>query len=286
MDRYFFALLLSSLGLASPVSAQVAWFHTPDGPVTHTFRDGRIVASEEGIRVRVDGSTLRVIRRAHRHRAWDCDREALENGGTFEVETNRWNVTRSLVVIGPHGEQPLIPPTDMGEQMTEIDHRIRVEASVGPYLFVRSDFYYLPLCPPHFFGSTSSGWFDLRTGGEVQLAAPDESRSQLAEVEAEMRDALRTLLITNHNPPTPSPGYDDFRVASISPRLVQGRWRSTIVVVLDGPYLWGGPAYERSREVATLQTLPEPLARYARVPTAVRTFLRSHPHWKLGGVSP
>ena len=285
VNRRLYALPLLILGLASPVSGQVAWFHSPEGPVTHTFRDGRTVGTEQGIRIRVDGSTIRVLTRVHRHRAWDCDWEALREGGPFEVETNRWNVTRSLVMIGSDGEQTVIAPSSMGESMTEIDDRIRVVASVGPYILVRRDFYYLPLCPPHFFGGTSWRWFDLRNGAEVELEAPDALRPQIDDAEKQMRETLHTLLVSNQNPPPMRPEYDDFRVVSVAPRLVQGRWRTSVIVVLDGPYVWGGPAYERSETIHTLEELPAPLAQYGRVPRAVRTFLRSHRRWKLGGVS-
>ncbi len=274
---------------AISAKARLAWFHTPSGVVTHEFRDGRVVRQRNGLYIELSNETVRVRVETVRARAWDCNPD-WRSGEPMEIETDRWNVARRLLVVRSGGVDVLLDATEI-EANTWIDDRIRPIASLGPYLLVRRDYHYHAVCSVHGNGGRSWFWFDLRDGSRIEVETPPAALTELPERERRMRQRLREDVVADSDP-SQAADVANFsgpaQGVGVEPRLRAGRWRARVHIELGVPYAWGQGAttYARDGYIDTDGSLGPRFASFERVPTYVRHFLNSRPQWKLGGVSP
>lgn len=264
---------------ADPAPAQLVWFHTPDGPVTHRFVGGRPVQQLPGIQIHLGEERVRLVLQTVRTRAWECDRLDMS-----EVETARTNEASRLVVVRRSGRTVLLDATEVAGA-TEVDDEIHVVASLGPYVLVRRDYFSFCVCSVHGYAVRTWHWFDLRDGSPVQVNAPSRVAAALPGLEERMNLELRADIEDDGGDWQPILG-GDLEVVGVEPRLVGGRWRARVHVQLGVPYAWsrGSTSYARDAHIASHASVGRRFAPFEEVPGYVLRFLAAHPGWRLGGV--
>lgn len=276
----FVASLTFVLLIAAPAQAQLVWFRTPDGPVTHRFVRGRSVDSFPGVHVQLGEETVRVRVGTIQGRAWQCV-DGVD--GVDGVETSEVLTAQRLLLERSSGTQA-VGGVDFGLGLWDGESTFRVLASLGPYLHVAWTNFYTPVCGPHAFGGSGWGWYDLRDGSRIDVPLPPVLQTQVPAAHARMREQLRADVEASGQSwdQIPTGGLD---AAYVRPRLRSGRWRAWASLEFWVPYRWGRPScYGRQVVVRSNRSLGARFEPFERVPAYVRRFLQERPRWMLGGV--
>jgi hypothetical protein len=236
-------------------------------------RDGRPIATYDGVVVRVAGKDYRWDATELPVASEDCPAEMgltpLEDGHTTRV------VLRP-VAGGPELELEVVEPSGR-DGVNQVQHDVRLLGSVGPYLFVEETEHGFA-CGAHGFWASSFFVWDATTGHKVELEAAPDVIAMRDKARADLAASKEDELDTDGEQPeltklVPQWGADGLR-------LGHQFTISTAYAFSDGAW----SSYTRSTVVPSAG-VPKTLAPYAPVPPAVALFAQAHPGVTIGGYS-
>jgi hypothetical protein len=243
-------------------------------PVTHVLSDaGDVLEDLPGIHVSAAGTVW----------TWEQSPEAVETSPCEddpERPAGEGHATRARLVPDDKSRAPLsiATPVDGGD-VNEIDHSVRVLASVGPYVFVEESTYAYT-CGAHGNTGVSFAVWNLDEGATVDLVADLPNRDDIAASGKKVID----------DDPDTTDFTADGETASITEVLphvgAEPRLQATALVTVPSCYActqggWG--SYTMSTLVdSPLPTRLEPLG---NIPRAVSAFAARHPELSIGGYS-
>jgi hypothetical protein len=279
--------LCALLSLPAPASAQgdsplLVWTRTGNRYRTLRF-DGRHARAQPGIRIGTTNGVVDLAIESVPIEAWQCNWEAPDDQPMEQRDPRRRLFARRLVAVRGAARTVLL---DVGEtdMLADLQDRILVRASLGPFVCVERRRSYVGNCSSHGDWAQTFHWFDLRDARPAPISAA--SSVDLSRTDAELRQRFRRAVILSDEDPNDYPNDDPIEIIGTSVFYRNGRWRSQVHVLLFVPYAWtdGETSYAIDSAIGTHELDPM-LRLYSDVPAPVRAYLAARPNVQLGGIS-
>jgi hypothetical protein len=248
-------------------------------PFTHWIRGngagGKVIASRAGVVLSLAIGVVEIEAREVAQPTCDCAAEPSADAGPEDCPAAVDDGAQGTVLVAvrrPSGEElPVteapIAADESGPLYEALEFGSNVAASMGPYLFVRTDSRIFGCGAAHESWSADSQVFDLAAGETVELLSPEERARVLGREQAAAFKLFAGDTLVDAARP------EDLALTMISPVILPGagiglRYQftaSSSFAASDGT--WG--AYTRSVDVPATE-LPRAIAPFAAIPSALR----------------